>query len=104
MRTLILFGTKFQYSRKRRQDEEGKQSDKAAIRHLMLTFCPTTDAQHPTQDTETLDACIWKQKKKQTSSACSYVTAFVDIAGANIATKSKRINSCMFFNQQNSPE
>ena len=40
-RTLILFGTKFQYSRKRRQDEEGKQSDKAAIRDLVLTFCPT---------------------------------------------------------------
>ena len=40
-RTLILFGTKFQYSRKRRQDEEGKQSEKAAIRGLVLTFCPT---------------------------------------------------------------
>ena len=39
--TLILFGTKFQYSRKRRQDEEGKQSEKAAIRDLVLTFCPT---------------------------------------------------------------
>ena len=65
MRTLILFGTKFQYSRKRRQDEEGKQSDKAAIRHLMLTFCPTTDAQHPTQETETLDACIRKQNKNK---------------------------------------
>ena len=25
------------------------------------------------------------------------VTAFVDIVGANIATKSKRINSCMFI-------
>ena len=33
--------TKFPYSRKRRQDEEEKQSDKAAIRDLMLTFCPT---------------------------------------------------------------
>ena len=41
MRTLILFGTRFQYSRKRRQDEEGKQSEKAAIRDLLLTFCPT---------------------------------------------------------------
>ena len=39
--TLVLFGTKFQYSRKRRQDEEGKQSGKAAIRQLVLTFCPT---------------------------------------------------------------
>ena len=64
-RTLILFATKFQYSRKRRQDEEGKQFDKAAIRHLMLTFCPTTDAQHPTQETETLDACIRKQNKNK---------------------------------------
>ena len=41
MRTLILFGTRFQYSRKWRQDEEGKQSEKAAIRDLVLTFCPT---------------------------------------------------------------
>jgi len=40
MRTPILFGSKFQYSRKRRQDEEGKQSDKAAIRDLVL-ICPT---------------------------------------------------------------
>ena len=24
-----------------RQDEEGKQSDKTAIRDLVLTFCPT---------------------------------------------------------------
>ena len=38
---LLLFGTKFQYSRKRRQDEEGKQSDKAAIRDLVLSFCLT---------------------------------------------------------------
>ena len=38
---LLLFGTKFQYSCKRRQDEEGKQSDEAAIRDLVLTFCPT---------------------------------------------------------------
>ena len=38
---LLLFGTKFQYSRKRRQDEEGHQSDKAAIKDLVLTFCPT---------------------------------------------------------------
>ena len=38
---LLLFGTKFQYSRKRRQDEEGKESNKAAIRDLVLTFCPT---------------------------------------------------------------
>ena len=40
-RILLLFGTKFQYSRKRRQGEERKQSDKAAIRDLVLTFCPT---------------------------------------------------------------
>ena len=40
-RTPILFGSKFQYSGKRRQDEEGKQSNKAAIRDLVLTFCPT---------------------------------------------------------------
>ena len=38
---LLLFGTKFQYSCERRQDEEGKQSDQAAIRELVLTFCPT---------------------------------------------------------------
>ena len=37
----FLLGTKFQYSCKRRQDEEGKQSDKAAIRDMVLTFCPT---------------------------------------------------------------
>ena len=41
MGILLLFGTKFQYSCKRRQDEEGKQSDKASIRDLVLTFCPT---------------------------------------------------------------
>ena len=40
-RILELFGTTFQYSRKRRQDEEGKQSNKAAIPQLVLTFCPT---------------------------------------------------------------
>ena len=40
-RILLLFGTEFQYSCKGRQDEEGKQSDKAAIRDLVLTFCPT---------------------------------------------------------------
>ena len=40
-RILLLFGIKFQYSHKRRQDEEGKQSDKAAIRDLVLAFCPT---------------------------------------------------------------
>ena len=41
MQVLLLFGTKFQYLCKRRQDEEGKQSNKAAIRDLALTFCPT---------------------------------------------------------------
>ena len=40
-RTLVLFGTKFQYSRKMRQDEEGKQSHKAVIRDLVFTFCST---------------------------------------------------------------
>ena len=39
-RALLLFGAKFQCSRKRRQGEQGKQSDKAAIRDLVLTFCP----------------------------------------------------------------
>ena len=38
---LVLFGSKFKYSHKRRQDEEGKQSSKAGIRQLVLTFCPT---------------------------------------------------------------
>ena len=38
---LLLFGTKFQYSHKRRRDAERKQSHKAAIRDLVLTFCPT---------------------------------------------------------------
>ena len=38
-RILVLFGTKFQYSHKRRQDEEGKQpGNKAAIWELVLTF------------------------------------------------------------------
>ena len=41
MRILLLFGTKFQYSRERRQYEEGKQADKSAIRDLVLTYCPT---------------------------------------------------------------
>jgi len=50
---LLLFGTKFQYSCKRRQDEEGKQSDKAAIRDFL-----SHNTQHPTKETETLDACI----------------------------------------------
>ena len=36
-RILLLFGIKFQYWRKRIQDEEGKQSDRAAI----ITLCPT---------------------------------------------------------------
>ena len=40
-RILLLFGAKFQYSRKRIQDEEGKQSDKACIRDLVLSICPT---------------------------------------------------------------
>jgi len=37
---VLLFGSKFQYSRERRQDEEGKSADKAAIRDLVLTFFP----------------------------------------------------------------
>ena len=40
-RILLLFGTKFLYSRKTIPEEEGKQSDKAAIRDLVLTLCPT---------------------------------------------------------------
>ena len=39
---ILLFGNMLQCSRKRRQDEEEKQkSDKAAIRDLVLTFCPS---------------------------------------------------------------
>jgi len=38
---LLSFCSKFQYSLKRRQDEEGKQSDRAAIRDSVLTVCPT---------------------------------------------------------------
>ena len=45
-RLLLLFGTKFQHSHKRRQDEEGKESVKAAIRDLLLTFCPTMRSIH----------------------------------------------------------
>ena len=41
MRVLLLFGTKFQSSCKRREDEEGKQSNQAAMKDLVLTFCPT---------------------------------------------------------------
>ena len=37
---------KFQHSRKRRQDEEGKESDTAAINDLVLTFCPTMCSIH----------------------------------------------------------
>ena len=40
-RMLVLYDTKFQYSRKRRQDEEGRQSGKADVRQLVLTLCPT---------------------------------------------------------------
>ena len=39
---VLLFGGKFQYSRERRQDEERKNADKAAIRDLVLTFFPIT--------------------------------------------------------------
>ena len=35
---LVLFSTKFQYSRKRRQDDEGKQSGEVGIQQLVLTF------------------------------------------------------------------
>ena len=38
---IINFGTKFQYLRKGRQDDEGKQSGKADIRQLVLTFWST---------------------------------------------------------------
>jgi len=50
-RILLLLGTKFQYSRKRRQGEEGKQSDKGA---QLLSY----NAQRPPKETEALDACI----------------------------------------------
>ena len=43
---LLIFGTKFQYSRKRRQDEERKQYDEATIRDLVITFCPTMYSVH----------------------------------------------------------
>ena len=39
---VLLCGGKFQYSRERRQDEERKNADKAAIRDLVLTFFPIT--------------------------------------------------------------
>ena len=42
-RILLLFCTKFQYSSERRQDEEGEQSDKTAIRHLVLTQCTASN-------------------------------------------------------------
>ena len=48
---ILLFGTKFQYSCKRRLDEERKQSDEAA--HFLFH-----NAQRPTKESETLDACI----------------------------------------------
>jgi len=56
---LLLFGPEFQYSCKMRQDEEVKQSNKAAIRDLALTFCPTMSMQRPTKETQTLDACMY---------------------------------------------
>lgn len=50
-RTLLLLGTKFQYSRIRRQVDEGKQSDEGV--HLL-----SYNAQRPPKETEALDACI----------------------------------------------
>ena len=38
---VLLFGTKFQSSCKRREDEERKQSNEAAMKDLVLSFCPT---------------------------------------------------------------
>ena len=69
---LILFGTKFQYSCKRRQDEEGKQFDKAAIRDLVLSFCPTMRSVQQTKETETLDACIRQQLDKKLTTTWAY--------------------------------
>ena len=57
-RILLLFGTVFQYLRKRRQDEEGRQSDKARIRDFVHTFCPSMHSVQLPKETETLDACI----------------------------------------------
>ena len=48
MRIFLLFVTKYQYSRKRKKDEEGEQYDNAAIRELLLTY-------RPTKETETVD-------------------------------------------------
>ena len=54
---LVLFGTEFQYSRKRRQDEEEKQSGEAVFStvgaHFLSHKCAAAY-----RETETLDACI----------------------------------------------
>ena len=63
---LVLFGTKFQYSRKRRQDDEGEQSGKADIQQVVLTFCPTMRCclQRKLELLmPELNFLLWKQKK-----------------------------------------
>ena len=45
---LVLFGTEFQYSRKRRQDEEGKQSGEAVFSTVGAHF-PSHNALLPTE-------------------------------------------------------
>ena len=56
-RILVLFGTKFRYSCKRRQDEEGQQYDEGCHSRVGAHFL-SHNAQHPPKETETLDACI----------------------------------------------
>ena len=54
---LVLFAAKFQYSRKRRRDEEGKQSDKGCHSRVGAPFL-SYNSLLPTEKTETLAACM----------------------------------------------
>ena len=56
-RILVLFAAKFQHSRKRRRDEEGKQSDKGCHWRVGAPFL-SYNALLPTEKTETLAACM----------------------------------------------